>query len=780
MKRLRLFSAAILSLLYVQPSVGQNINTMGTDFWVGFMDNYDNRLGSNMLKVLISAPRDCTATLSNPNTGYSFTINCVANNVATIYVPQTQGYTSSSCTVTSTGLHLVSSDTVSVYASTMGITNYEVTNVFPTNVLRDEYLLQSYPSDRYGSEFKVIATEDNTFVDIVLTSATNAGIAGDTVTVHLPRAGSCYQVKSNPVGDFSGTRVKARDCKRIAVLQGSLCSYIPAWSEGCTCDHLVEQSVPINYWGKEFIVVNTGTSHSDRLRITSLYDSCMVRINSLLVTTLDAGETYETELNGTTTARIIKTSKPSSVNLYFSSTFNQGVGDPSMVTISPVEQMMRKVIFASFNSSYTFNHYIMIVARTSDRNSILLDGNAITQNFSVSTTNPTYSYAKISVSAGSHTLECVNGQGFIAYAYGMGQHESYAYSVGANMVDLTNSIFANGQRIIASNSTVEICQHDTISFVAVASDQTDSIEWHFDDGTTLSGDTVSADFHTDGIFNGMCIFNHNAVSNCFTTSNDTILFTVNVHKSDTVLYDTSVCDLPINWHNTLIDSVGSNPRTYLNAQGCRSLQILNLSLLPKSDTTIYVHGCDSVVLQGNAFYHDTTISLPPLTNSYGCDSITNIVPVVHPSYLIGVDVVLRSGDSVEWIDGGIYDSPDQHPQVHFTSVYGCDSIVELNIHMLPTPENDSSSLWVPNVFTPNENNNTQFRIFGHHLIKAQVYIFARDGNFVTQFDGLTDSWDGTYKGKPCPMNAYTYLVEYYTKNKPRTKQIKKGTVFLLR
>lgn len=780
MKRLKLFFAAILSLLFVQPSAGQNLNTMGVDFWVGFMDNYDNRLGLDMLKVLISAPRNCTATLSNPNTGYSFTVNCTANNVATIYVPQEQGYTSSSCSVTNTGLHLLSSDTISVYASTLGMSNYDVTNIFPVNVLRDEYLLQSYPSDRYGSEFKVIATEDSTYIDIVLTSSTRIGAAGDTITAFLPTAGSSYQVKSDPVGDFSGTRVKARECKRIAVLQGSLCGYIPAWDEGCTCDHLVEQSVPVNYWGKEFIVVNTGTSHPDRLRITSLYDNCVVRINGAILANLDAGDTYETGLSGSTTARYVTTSQPSSVNVYFSSTFNQGFGDPSMVTISPVEQMMHKVTFASFNSNYTTNHYVMIVARTSDVHSLLLDGNLISSSFHIATFNPVYSYAKIAVSAGSHTLECIGGQGFIAYAYGLGIHESYAYSVGANMIDLTNSVFVDGQRIIASNSTVDICQHDTVPFVAVASNQTDSIVWLFDDGTTLIGDTVSKDFHTTNVINGMCIFYHNAASTCFSASDDTISFVVNILESDTVFYDTSVCDLPIYWHNTLINSAGNDTSTYLNAQGCRSQQVLSLSLLPKSDTTIFVHGCDSVVLQGDVFFHDTTISLPPLTNTYGCDSITNITLSVHPSYRIGVDVVLHNGDSIEWMDGGVYHSTDQHPQMYFTSVYGCDSIIVLNIHMFPTPQIDSSSLWVPNAFTPDETNNTHFRIFGFHLIQAQVYIFTRDGNIVTQFDGLTDSWDGTCKGKPCPMNTYTYLIEYYTKNKPQIKQIKKGTVLLLR
>ena len=98
---------------------------------------------------------------------------------------------------------------------------------------------------------------------------------------------------------------------------------------------------------------------------------------------------------------------------------------------------------------------------------------------------------------------------------------------------------------------------------------------------------------------------------------------------------------------------------------------------------------------------------------------------------------------------------------------------------MPPPE-DSSAIWVPNAFTPAENGNNMFRVFGNDIIKMHVYIFNRWGNYVTDFDGLTESWDGTHNGEPCKEDAYVYLIEYTTKAMPKCKARKVGAVTLIR
>ena len=93
---------------------------------------------------------------------------------------------------------------------------------------------------------------------------------------------------------------------------------------------------------------------------------------------------------------------------------------------------------------------------------------------------------------------------------------------------------------------------------------------------------------------------------------------------------------------------------------------------------------------------------------------------------------------------------------------------------------DRATFWAPNVFTPNESQNNRFAIPSNDLTSGEVYIYDRAGLLVTRFDLLTGSWDGTYKGAPCPQGTYVWLLTYTTRTQPRQARQAKGTVTLLR
>ena len=73
-----------------------------------------------------------------------------------------------------------------------------------------------------------------------------------------------------------------------------------------------------------------------------------------------------------------------------------------------------------------------------------------------------------------------------------------------------------------------------------------------------------------------------------------------------------------------------------------------------------------------------------------------------------------------------------------------------------------------------------FKVESNDIIDMRVSIFTRWGLFVTEFDGLTEDWDGTYNGTKCKQDVYVYLVEYHTKTMPAIAQKRIGTVMLLR
>lgn len=320
--RIRLYLLCIVCLGCMIPCNGQqSYSTMGTDFWFTYMEQADAYSGEITLYIYISAPRACSVTVNNPNTQWSTTAQVQPGVVTTLSVPQSQGSTLATNTVSNTGLHLVSTDTVSVYIEAQGVSSRDESIVLPTVVLRDRYMIQTYPSDRFGNVFIVMATEDSTWVDIQLTSNTDHGQnAGSTHSIFLPVAGKCYQMKTASTGvkDFSGTKVTSRDCKPIAVFQGDCCVYIPNQTQGVSCDHAMEQSIPTDYWGKQFAVTGCGsTLRPDRVRITSLYDSCHVVRNNNYLTTLMSGETHEYVLYASAGCDFISTTQPVSIGVFW-------------------------------------------------------------------------------------------------------------------------------------------------------------------------------------------------------------------------------------------------------------------------------------------------------------------------------------------------------------------------------------------------------------------------------------------------------------------------------
>lgn len=839
-----LFIVLLLLSLLPLPLTAQRMTTMGTDFWLCFMD-YQNLSSQPVVtyhRLFVSGIRNCSVTVSNPNTGWSATESVVPGQVATIVIPIEQCENTTSEAVVNKGLHVTSTDTVSVYSSRNSTANYDVANILPTASLRDDYMMMSYPADRWGCIFAIVATEDNTTVDIVLTNPTrNGASAGDTITAVLPNAGNVYQVYQtyleNNYGvtfhDFTGTRVHSLDCKPIAVFNGDVCVYVPSYyGYGQTCDHTFEQCIPTSYWGREFIVPRLATSqYPDYVRVTALRDSTWVSRNGGTPEFLNSGETYDYQISSGTGDKVTSTA-PVSVNLYFASTGSVVNGDPSMLNIMPVEQMVHDVTFASYTTPNTSQHMLNVILRTSDKHLFRLDGVAYpSSSFMPIPADTSFSSAIFPVAEGSHTIHMdATGSGFIANVYGMGLRESYAYVAGSRLENLENTMFVNGH-YVASGDVVNGCIGDTFTFAAHHDEEIDYTVWDIE-GTLTVGDSVSKTFTSQGLTQVTAYLNQSAAT-CF-AQDDTLRVFVNIHGMDTTEIDTTVCRMPLTWFGNEFSEPGTIEHHLQNIHGCDSLLLMNLQLNTQgSDTTLldtivcynpfvwfgdsittagqYTHllenihqcdsilllnldfrvieatekeyeGCDSVVV-GGVVYRTTTRVSDTLSTDEGCDSIVSVVFSIHPSYYRIDRQDLDQGDTLVWIDGGIYWSDEQHPEMFFTSQYGCDSIVRLQLNIIPhavPPPPDSSAIWIPSAFTPDEETNALFKVESNDVIEMRVTIFTRWGLFVTEFDGLTGGWDGTYRGTKCKQETYVYLVEYRTKLMPSIVQKYIGTVMLLR
>jgi len=138
-----------------------------------------------------------------------------------------------------------------------------------------------------------------------------------------------------------------------------------------------------------------------------------------------------------------------------------GNGDLSMLNITPIERMISNVTFSSYSTPSTSNHRVNVMLRTADIGLFTLDGAPYPNSFSPIQSDMTYSSAIFTVSQGSHTLNMGGeGNGFVAHAFGLGERESYAYSVESNLKDLDNALYVNGQYVPCGDN-VTGCVGDT-------------------------------------------------------------------------------------------------------------------------------------------------------------------------------------------------------------------------------------------------------------------------------------------------------------------------------
>lgn len=742
----------ILSIILVisalstpRSALGQS--TMGTDFWLTFMDNIDTTMHSQALSIFATSNTPCSATVSNPNTGWSQTFSVDPSTSNRIYIPLNQAYTTSSNAVTNTGLHVTSTDTISLYSITQGYPNLDYANILPTVVLGSNYIVQTFPSDRYSAEFAIVAAEDDVTVSITLSGDIIGSYhAGQTYTMTLLHAGQVLQVRSMQPGDLSGTRITVLNNKKIAVFNGDACVYIPSYSVGPSCDHVVEQATPIECWGKKFIVPASRLSLKDYVRITAKNDNCAVSVNGSVVATLANSQTYQYRMSSTQTSDYIETSQPAVVYQYFSSFNGAGAGDPAMTTITPLEQCYSSISFPVIATSNITSHWINVICHNDAVPYIYLDGVSVSAYFSQVASNPQYSYFRRTLNQGSHTLVDNSSTGFVAFLFGSGNRVSYGYPLGfaGQLLQKEFELFVNENNARFSLHGFDVCIKDTVSFRIGSDFNPFTVDWDFGDGATASS---------------------NPASHVYTTLGDRL---VCAYISYT---DTNEQGLAVQLHDTLCTTLHIRPdfhRVYYDT--CVE------NALPKT-------------FGGRIYYGDVVNDTFANQTVYGCDSINVYnLKVWYNDTLIYDTVVCDTLLPFLWRNVSFKD--DSVAIVRKYNVHGADSVAILRFHtktcrpipIEPETPVDSVAIWAPNVFTPSlQDANSHFRIFcSPGIIEAEVSIYHRWGNRIAKFDGLTQTWDGTLNGVLCEQGTYVYRVVYRIDKIPNGKRTMAGTVTILR
>ena len=460
--------------------------TMGRDFWVTLLPN--GRQGNTSEPALwISANNFTSGSVSNPNTGWYEDFVVEAGRSIAIPIPLEQAvemYLSD--TVLNIGLHVTAKDSVAVCVANFRNADFDTSKALPTNVLGSEYLVQTW--DNFGmyehmrSVLSVVATEDNTTVDYLLSCETmNGHLANQPLSVTLD-AGQVYQLQSEHLCNFSGTRVTARDGKPIAVFAGNRGLGVPYYNIDCI-DHAEEVMLPASTLGRHFVVTQSLRRFADYVRVTALKDHCEVRRDGDLLRTLDAGQSFHFELTDDYPAIYIETSEPAIVCKFFYG-FNDipgGIGDPAMVTILPMEQQSQRALFCAYNTQISKWHYLNVVTETASVSGMKLDNEPIDDLFDVVAGNPEYSYARIEIADTTYNLVNTEG-GFVAHVYGMGCAEAYSYFPDVAM--LSTALMVNDTNEWQHPEGFYVDLNEQIDFGLRLNYEMVEAHWNYGDGTT--------------------------------------------------------------------------------------------------------------------------------------------------------------------------------------------------------------------------------------------------------------------------------------------------------
>jgi gliding motility-associated-like protein len=414
-----------------------SFSTRGKEFWLGYLNNFNGSAGPVNLQVSIVSDYFTSGTVSVPGQGWSASFSVVPGATATVNIPLTAALPDISSAVLAKGIHILSEDTVSVFAYNVEDNSMDGNLVLPVQSIGTEYMLAAWEGINVGSEKKsacvIVATENNTEVEIIPTCNVESGPAGTAFTVLLNQGDIYYLKGATAQDDLTGTVVRGTQqsghCRPFSVFSGSECATVP--NTCLACDHLVEQMYPISTWGTAYCAVPFSGMTGYTYRVIASENATYVTIDNGIPTLLQAGQFLE--FNGVLSPRKIVADAPIAVVQYMEGISCSGTGDPSMVWLNPMEHKMRDITFSTPDVPFIEDNFVTLVVRAADAGSMMLDGAVIVSPFIPFAADPSFVWTSVFIPPGTHSLSA-SGDGFIGYIYGNGSINgagTYAHPIGS-------------------------------------------------------------------------------------------------------------------------------------------------------------------------------------------------------------------------------------------------------------------------------------------------------------------------------------------------------------
>ncbi len=392
--------------------------------------------------------------------------------------------------IRSTAFRMRSSEPVVVYQfNTYGNANANSSDaslMLPQSTLGNQYMTMGYTS-AYSSaanntgaiesndEISVVATEPGeTKITIKVKADTRAGIDERTNTpiesikageekVFTLRQFDALSLQQLEIGESTGTEITAN--KKIEVFGGASCAYIPE-TQRDGCDHIEEQILPLQAWGKQYAAVRTkpqndvtGAREPNFYYILAQTDDTQVTLTGPETNedgksepahgtiTLNAGEFKKFESKSSFD---VIADKPIYVGQFLVSMgYSNKKSDPSFISLVPVEQYRKDYAFSIPGG---FKSFVTIISPKD--NVIKYTGAGKTANIETPTElkdlpagifegykdfgNQGYVYTYLTLQQGVHYLEGTKEFGVVGYGFDS-SYTSYGYPIGMELKKINNT-----------------------------------------------------------------------------------------------------------------------------------------------------------------------------------------------------------------------------------------------------------------------------------------------------------------------------------------------------
>jgi len=624
--------------------LSQDLSNKGKEFWIPYsyhVNQSGGGIGPLVMTLYLTSDvkTDYKVEIFGGSVIQSDTIN--AGQVVTCIIPNTYLLNNEGL-FKNMAIRVSARNPIVVYSYITQSAISGATLCLPTNVLGQEYITMNYRQisnvPNSNSYFTIIATEDNTSVEITYAAVTKSKkSAGSKDTIKLNK-GEIYQVLGdhNNSGaklffgeDLTGSRIKSiGTCKRIAVFSGSGKIRIgDCVGNNNTSDNLYQQNYPVSTWGKTFLTVSSYSRQTNFYRIIKSKVDAVVKINGLTIPSANfTNNTYHEFQTSLPTK--IESTEPITVAQFFTTqgcNSNPQPYDPDMIILNPVEQNISKVTLVSSNLAAPANqqHHIHIIMtnKGTSLSSFTVDGVKVPVTaWTTHDADNQYSYLYLeNVTQGYHTLS--SDSGFNALAYGYANAESYGYSAGSNVRDLNQ--FASIKNTYAVVNYPATCREAPFNLYITLPYKPTSIAWNFFDNSDLgkNPDTVYG-------ANGTQI-NPDSITKSVADPNKE-LYIYNVRNKDNSIREFKVSQKGV----FPIEVIANNP----TIDGCNSERIIPY------DLTVYDPPTNTIDPNSTGCLEDSVL--------FTASTVTDNIPVLK--YLWEVDNIVH--DTTSKIYKAKYDS----------------------------------------------------------------------------------------------------------------------------